>query len=652
MIDRLSSTAASAAGRAPEPPPGGPRGGRRWVKVLLFLAVAAVVVGVGCLALAGGLGLDGTLVLSALLVLGSLALWGSYRLLRVVLWSVGRRLAFTYLLIGVLPIPMAVVLVGVGLYLSGGFFLGHLFRDANAVVYEQVRTAAETRLEQPRSVSMAPSAGLEVAVAYYLEGRRVGGDGRAPIQWPSWLEREVLESEEGIDRRDRTPPLVALPDGDLTVATAKSRGSVGVVAFFDGHLETRLRELSQVWIDFGAEQEEQAKNSMDVNILGERFVLRPLSRQRAEDDRLQFLSRGGAEPAFWVYGFDVAGESLSLATGELESANLPVSLVGTPRLVLGQLLSSSREVDTLAWVTFVIPAFLLFDIFVVAWVMAVFMVFGLSRAVNRLSAATNALQLGDFSVRIPVRRRDQIGSLHASFNEMAASLEDLIATKTQKESLEKELEIARELQESLMPNEIVQGKDVEFATHFEPSAAIGGDYFDILRLDQRRMAVVIADVSGHGLSAGLRMAMVKAALGILVEEEREPQIILERLDRVVRSSKKGPSFVTATLALLDLVDGRIELVNAGHPPTYILRDGEVNEVMLPGAPLGALGDDYGRATIELQPGDSVVWLSDGFIEAANPSGELFGYERTVECLRGTGRNATMVRDRLLAPIRE
>jgi serine phosphatase RsbU (regulator of sigma subunit) len=314
-------------------------------------------------------------------------------------------------------------------------------------------------------------------------------------------------------------------------------------------------------------------------------------------------------------------------------------------------MSSSREVDTLAWLTFVVPAFLLFDVFAVAWIMALFMIFGLSRAVNRLSAATAALQRGELSYRIPVGRTDQIGALHASFNEMAASLEDLIETKAQKETLEKELQIARQLQESLLPKGLQQTAGVEFATHFEPSAAIGGDYFDVLRVDARRLAIVVADVSGHGLSAGLRMAMIKAALAILIEEEAEPATILHRLDRLLRrSGQEGPSFVTATLTFLDLEAGRAEIVNAGHPPTYLLHGGSVREIMLPGSPLGALGTQYGSTEIDLAPGDALVWLSDGFIEATDVDGEVFGYERTMTSLGGASANPTMVRDRLLESV--
>ena len=121
-----------------------------------------------------------------------------------------------------------------------------------------------------------------------------------------------------------------------------------------------------------------------------------------------------------------------------------------------------------------------------------------------------------------MRRNDQLGELQRSFNEMAGNLETLVAAAAQKETLENELEIARDLQKSLIPRDLPGGEGVEFATLFEPSAAIGGDYFDVLRLSEDELAVIIADVSGHGLSTGLRMAMLKAALLILVERDPGP----------------------------------------------------------------------------------------------------------------------------------
>jgi sigma-B regulation protein RsbU (phosphoserine phosphatase) len=291
-------------------------------------------------------------------------------------------------------------------------------------------------------------------------------------------------------------------------------------------------------------------------------------------------------------------------------------------------------------------------IYVVAAAMAMFMILGLSRAVNRLSSATDKVRAGDFTVRIPVRRKDQLGALQTSFNAMAEHLQELVASEAQKEVLERELELARNVQKRLIPSQASHGDRVVFATHFEPSAAIGGDYFDILRLDRDRLAVVIADVSGHGLSAGLRMAMLKAGLQILVEESRDPQEILRRLDGLVRSSDERRAFVTASLSLIDLRRGAIEITNAGHPPVYLLRDGEVDEILLPGSPLGGLGHTYGRRELEIQPGDVLVWLSDGFIEATGPSGQPFGYERIKRTIATCGDDPAGVREGLLAAVAE
>ena len=184
---------------------------------------------------------------------------------------------------------------------------------------------------------------------------------------------------------------------------------------------------------------------MDVTILGQRFLFQPLSRERGAEDRRSFLIATVVRRAASGSTGSTSRADCSLDTGEEIAASVPAALVGTPARLLLHLMSSSREVDTLAWITFVVPAFLLFDVFAVAWIMALFMIFGLSRAVNRLSAATAALQRGEL-FRIPVGRTDQIGALHASFNEMAASLEDLIATKAQKETLDKGAQIAREVQ--------------------------------------------------------------------------------------------------------------------------------------------------------------------------------------------------------------
>ena len=581
---------------------------------------------------------------------------------RRLLWRVGRRLAFSYILLGLLPFLISLVLVMVAAYLLSGFFLGHLYRDAAIGLHEELE-AVSAFLIQPLEMGLLDPSRLPAtvggaALAYYQGDIRVAGDPRAPSPFPAWLETD--DEFDRQRRRSRVPQLVVLPDGSATLAAAFRRGTSAVVAFYDpdtgGLLERELSRRSDVWTRLRRQGETDGTETTVQFFDNTEFVLQPLARARGGAEREAFFESLGANSPLSIVGVEMAGPLHAFAAGEPVSPPVWASLAATQRIVIRHLFSSSAQVDSLGWIAFSMAAFLLFDVFIAATVMAMFMILGLSRAVNRLSAATGALQAGDFSARIPVRRRDQIGALQTSFNEMARSLEGLVAERAAKHVLEQELEIAREVQKSLIPGSSLQAEGVEFATYFEPSAAIGGDYFDIVRLPGEdggksdRLAVVIADVAGHGLSAGLRMAMLKAGLLTLVAEGKPPREILSSLDRLVRSGGDR-TFVTASLSLVDLSAGVIDITNAGHPPAYLLRQNEVEEILLPGTPLGALGEDYGFRRIELQPGDVFVWLSDGFIEAIGRDGEPYGYDRTRTSLLGPAANAKEVCDRVLARMR-
>ena len=125
---------------------------------------------------------------------------------------------------------------------------------------------------------------------------------------------------------------------------------------------------------------------------------------------------------------------------------------------------------------------------------------------------------------------------------------------------------------------------------------------------------------------------------------------LRRLSAMVRSQTGDRFFVTATIGVVDFRRGHLELTNAGHPPTYLVRNGEVDEILLPGNPLGALGEEYGQTALSLEPDDILVWLSDGLIEVTDASGEPFGYDRLRDSLVGYSGSAYGARKRLLAAV--
>jgi HAMP domain-containing protein len=580
-------------------------------------------------------------------------LWLFLRLMRVLLWRVGRRLAFSYLLIGVLPIPMLIALALLNGYLLAGYFLGHLHRDAVDEMRHDLGTAAEMLLAgSDEATSSMPIERGEVVFARYRGGRRVAGDGRLPDAWPDWL-TPGGGGDRGRWGRKGSAPFLPLAEELPTLAAVAGDGDRGVVAAYDGRIASELARRSGVWVDL-ITSDDPRRQKAQLQIFGRVFDVGMTTDLASSEDRERFFAGAGESAGFldrpsirWPETSDLARPT---ADGPPTFDKLEAHLEGSPRLVGRGLLSGSVQADARVWAALISVTGLLGSLYGLAVMMALWIIYTLSRAVNRLSRATRRVQQGDFSVRIPVRRTDQVGDLQRSFNMMASNLETLVASAAQKEILDKELEIARELQESLLPAELPSSDRLDFATLFEPSAAIGGDYFDVLTIDEDRLAVVIADVSGHGLPTGLRMAMLKAALVILVEESKEPEEILRRLSDMIRSGREKRFFITATIATVDLARGRLELTNAGHSPTYRVRDGAAREILLPGNPLGALGNRYGHSALDLEPGDIVVWLSDGLIEATDPRGEPFGYERIRETLAGRWETAAEVRNHLLAVI--
>ncbi|MGB6361278.1 MAG: SpoIIE family protein phosphatase [Thermoanaerobaculia bacterium] len=581
----------------------------------------------------------GLLIAVALL----LFFWLLWKVAHLFLWRVSRRLAFSYFLIGFLPIPMVLLLLFLNAYLLAGYFLGHRYRDAVHEIHQELSQAASSRLAATEHETWDSQRHQErFLFAYYRNGRRVSGDKRLPRHWPTWLTE--TEGEEPFT-------FVALSDGSPTLAAAATGKERGVLVILEDDVEQTLRNRSGVWVSLLRADDPRKENVTRLSLGGKEYSLLPLKPNRGFEGREEFF---GTPPEGlprlerpFIWWGEIAGPLRDLEDGSTLSEYMAASLNGNLPIIYSHLFSSSAEVNTSVWASLIAITGLLASIYGVAIAMAFYMIFTLSRSVNSLSRATNAVRQGEFAVRIPVRRRDQMGELQGSFNEMAANLEQSVLAIAQKEILENELKIARDLQQSLLPTDLPASESVDFSTLFEPSAAIGGDYFDVLRLDENRIVVVIADVSGHGLSTGLRMAMLKAALVILVQEGKEPTEVFRRLSAMIRAEGEQRLFVTATLSVVDFRRGELAITNAGHPPTYLLRDGEVSEILLPGNPLGALGEDYGSRTIDLEGDDVVVWLSDGLIEATNSLDEPFGYEAVVGALEGTAASAAVVRNRLL-----
>jgi serine phosphatase RsbU (regulator of sigma subunit) len=256
------------------------------------------------------------------------------------------------------------------------------------------------------------------------------------------------------------------------------------------------------------------------------------------------------------------------------------------------------------------------------------LIFSISRAVNRIEKGTKAVERGDFSYRIQMKPQNQLGEMAVSFDNMTRSIASLLARVAEQERLQSEISIAASIQRNLLPKQGPRLAGISFSAHFEPTASIGGDYYDLFNLDKTRLAVAIGDVSGHGLSTGLVMAMVKAAITTLVEQGADEDSLFHRLNELVIRSTERRTFMTLGFTIFDLARRTIRHTNAGHLYPYLLREGEqLRPLEVPSLPLGLREDIQPRTVeLELQEHDTLVYLSDGIVEAQNDEGEPFGFD--------------------------
>jgi serine phosphatase RsbU (regulator of sigma subunit) len=284
----------------------------------------------------------------------------------------------------------------------------------------------------------------------------------------------------------------------------------------------------------------------------------------------------------------------------------------------------------------------------------------ITRGVHDLSVGTQKLREGDFTHVIKPRSRDQLGDLAASFNLMSRGIQQLMVEQADKERLEEELRIARQIQMSLLPGEgLVSVPGVRIAALCLPAAEVGGDYYDLLPLGPTKMGVLVADVSGKGTSAALYMAELKGLVLSLSRIYDSPKRLLAEANRILSANMDARSFVTMTYAVVDSVARRMRYARAGHNPLIQLSARTGRSAILAPAGLG-LGLDPGErfeaileeSEVALEPGDFFLFFTDGLSEAMNPDAELFGEGRLRRILEEShGLGSEELRERILEEVR-
>ncbi len=206
----------------------------------------------------------------------------------------------------------------------------------------------------------------------------------------------------------------------------------------------------------------------------------------------------------------------------------------------------------------------------------------------------------------------------------------------EKQRLVKDMEFARTVQESFLPQKAPEIASYKFSAHYTPAQEVGGDFYDFIPLDEGRIGIVIGDVSGKGVPAALYMARLGSDLRTLAFTEKNPARALQQLNNQLAERSRRGMFATLLYIELDSSSGGLIVSNAGHlPPIIRQTDGTVKKLPAAGgAPLGILpGMSSGSETAKIGFGETVILYTDGIIEAMNAKGDLYGYERFEALIR-------------------
>ena len=200
---------------------------------------------------------------------------------------------------------------------------------------------------------------------------------------------------------------------------------------------------------------------------------------------------------------------------------------------------------------------------------------------------------------------------------------------------EEELRDAREIQHGLLPQTLPQIAGYEIAAINRPLRFVGGDYYNVMRIDDRNTAVCIADVAGKGMPAALLMSTLQAALQPLIAQKLPPGELCQRLNRILCDVMPLGKFISFFYGVLDSAENHLTYCNAGHtPPLMIRADGDSYELSAEGAVLGQFPDwQYSQSQLQIGTGDRMLLFTDGLVEASGETDDAFGEESILRVAR-------------------
>ncbi len=579
------------------------------------------------------------LIITAVLLL--VAAW------RRLTYRIGVRLFLSYLLIGLSPFIFMSLIGVAALYMAMGQYTSVRWADQNQLVMDRLQRRCR------RACTAGQRYGVDAMVAILEEVQKDPPEPLTRVEWVARLDGRVVRS--GGSRDVPMPEWVEegytvfhAAEGDIDMAWVVLRMDDDIVAFVTPFDDETARAFNRTgWYDVafmllevdpggggrpgtitvedgqtnGAPKLLVAGHEVDVTRVWGPWDLPP-DASFLEKPRIIWFRRG--QPI------------LDPATGKPVGDVTTMALLRTsPANVWRDFTRSRYELGEHIARGLLAVAGILGILYLVVVSVAVLMILAITLSVSRLSRGARELARGNLAYRIPVKRHDQLGDLAQAFNGMADSVERMLDEVREKERLAHEMELARQIQESLLPGRELSYGGLHLEAVFLPATEVGGDYFDVIPLRDGRLVVAVGDVAGHGLSTGLFMASVKALVGTLVSEGHEGAELLRRANRLLMAGTTFHTMVTLAVVELDPERSVIRLTSAGHPPPLLVgADGSVRELSIPSAPLGSRLCSPRELEVPWEAGSTLVMYSDGLVEAPGPDGEPLGYDRLPEILSG------------------
>lgn len=551
------------------------------------------------------------------------------RAFRALFYRVRAKLMMAYILTALVPLVLGVLFTFVSWLILFLAFSTRLVTNEFERREATLAAVATTALSVAGS-GTASKADLDAAFATALtqhsspawtvvkDGVVLASRGKAPRAFPAWIEG------------DRFSGLVRDGENKMLRAVARRGTSFAIVEIpYDPSLFASLENESGIVVNLASSSSPRSA----------RPTVR-VSRQTSGSN-----------------AFVATHDQFDWETGARSSVLIPFS-VNPPRLY-DSLTPGKERISQILFIALVAVAVLFAFVYLLALAFGTALVRSITGAVHALSIGTMKLQRGDFSHRIIVRSKDQLGDLAQSFNSMSQGIEDLLEQQGEKERMEEDLRVARNIQMSLLPQEYVEIEGLKIAAVCLPANEMGGDYYDLLPLSNHRLGVLIADVSGKGTSAALYMAELKGLILSLSRNHDSPRALLSELNEILAPNLDRRSFVTMTYAIIDSQKRTLRVSRAGHNP-LIHFDGRTGQTRLISPPGLALGFDSGETfrnviqevELPLVHGDTFLFFTDGISEAMNGASELFGESRLADILKHASElSSDDLKERILHEVR-